>query len=492
MKNLSRFPQAFARLAGAFTFAILLNHQPAQAQTDSVDVFLQEIMQQRAIPGMQVAVVQKGRIIKLGAYGVANLEYKVPVTNQTTFSLNSITKSFTGVALMQLVEEGKLALDAPAAQYLDNLPLAWQKVTVKQLASHTAGLPNVIDPATGEWTFQTLGDAGWAQALTQPNEFAAGQKFSYNQTGYVLLGQIIEKLTGKPFAEIVTERQLKTAGLQKTGFGDFSDVVPGLAKPYVVRNRKHMNVAEHFPTVTRTAAGMYSTAQEVAQWTIALQQGKLLENTNSLKALWAPTPLTDGQLGGFSRLLNGYGIGWPTMTRAEHPAVGGIGGGRSAFFIYPQDDVTIVVLTNRMGCAPESFIDELASFYVPSMKPSTGFGLPAEVLVLHKAFTKKGFQNAEKIVQDLKRRDKNYQVAENDLNDWGYLLWKQGKLPQALAVFKLNVALYPNSGNAYDSYAEALLENGQKDLAIQNYKRAVALNPKNNGAIKQLQALEGK
>ncbi|QHL87928.1 serine hydrolase [Nibribacter ruber] len=479
-------------LAKAFLLATLLLSHAVHAQTDSVDVFLKKIMQERAIPGLQLAVVRGGQIVKTGAYGVASLEYQTPVTPTTAFSLNSITKSFTGVALLQLVEEGKLDLGAPISTYLPDVPEAWQKVTVRQLASHTGGLPNVIDPNTGDWTFQTIGDAGWAQTLALPMEFAPGKKFSYNQTGYVLLGLLLDKLSGKPFAEFIKERQIAAVGMQQTGFGDFTDVIPNLAKPYAVRNRKHLNVAETFPVAGRTAAGLYSTAQEVAQWTIALQQGKLLKDKNSLALLGSPVALNSGERGGFTKLVNGYGIGWPTMSRPAHPALGGIGGGRSAFFIYPQDDLTIVILTNRMGCAPETFIDEVAGFYVPSMKPSTGFGLPPAVLVLHKAFTKSGFQNTEKIVRALQKKDKTYRVAENDLNDWSYLLWKQGQLPHALAVFKLNVALYPQSGNAYDSYAEALLGNGQKAMAIDNYKRAVALNPKNTGAIRQLQALEKK
>jgi CubicO group peptidase (beta-lactamase class C family) len=133
--NLQRFTPGILWLTKVFVLAALLLSHTAQAQTDSVDAFLKEIMQQRAIPGMQVAVVRQGQIIKLGAYRVANLEHALPVTNQTAFSLNSITKSFTGVALLQLVEEGKLDVNAPASTYLDNLPATWQKVTVKQLAS---------------------------------------------------------------------------------------------------------------------------------------------------------------------------------------------------------------------------------------------------------------------------------------------------------------------------------------------------------------------
>ncbi|RNI27811.1 serine hydrolase [Rufibacter immobilis] len=493
MEPQQKLSPALRPLGLAFAMIMMLfYYQSAFAQTDSVDLFLQKTMKERAIPGLQVAVVRQGKIIKSGAYGVSNLEFATPVTSKTVFTFNSITKVFTGVALMQLIEQGKLDMNAPVSTYLDNLPETWRGVTIRQMVSNTSGLPDVIDPATGDWLFQKVGDDQWKSVLGKPLEFKAGEKFSYNQTGFVLLGLVLEKLTGKPFQDFIKENQLAAVGMPQSGFGDFYDVVPNMAKSYSYRNRKYSNVAEAFPAPSRTAAGMYGTAEELAQWAIALQKGQLLKEKNSVSTLWSPVPLNNGTFSGFTRLLNGYAMGWPTMNRAEHRAVGGVGGGRSAFFIYPEDDLTIVVLTNRIGCAPETFIDELAGFYVPSMKPATGFGLPPEIRVLHQAFKQKGFKGLEQTVRDQKKKNPSFTIPENDLNDWGYLLWKQGSLEKALAAFKLNTILYPNSGNTFDSYAEALMSNGEKELAIKNYKQALALSPNNAGAKRQLEILQAK
>jgi CubicO group peptidase (beta-lactamase class C family) len=110
-----------------------------------LEAYLKSEMQKRKIPGLQIAIVRGGRIVMQGAYGIANLENSVPVTRQTVFSINSATKSFTGVAIMQLVEAGKVDLDAPVSRYLDGLPTAWQTVKIRQLLSHTSGIPNIMD-----------------------------------------------------------------------------------------------------------------------------------------------------------------------------------------------------------------------------------------------------------------------------------------------------------------------------------------------------------
>jgi CubicO group peptidase (beta-lactamase class C family) len=130
------------------------------------------------------------------------------------------------------------------------------------------------------------------------------------------------------------------------------------------------------PLFYRTAAGVQSTATDLANWIIALKSGKLLKDPASIDLMWKPAILANGKIGGFNRLTNGYALGWPTITREEHPAVGPVGGGRSALFVYLKDDLSIVVLSNLMQGNPDQFIDEIAGYYMPEMKKSNGFGLP--------------------------------------------------------------------------------------------------------------------
>lgn len=454
-----------------------------------LEAFLKVEMQKIKIPGLQFAVVKGGKIVLQGAYGMANLEDSVPVTSKTVFSINSATKSFTGVAVMQLVEEGKVDLDAPISRYLDELPTAWQPVKIRQLLSHTSGIPNIMD-GNGILLVEDDFDASLEKVLTLPMEFKIGSQFSYNQTNYFLIGKIVEKLSGQPFTEFIKVKQFKIAGMTQTNWGDFYDVVPNKAKSYTYDRfgeNQFNNVYEVFPKPLRTAAGINTSAQEIAQWIIALQSGKLLQKSN-LKTLWKSEIKTTG----FNNLLNGYAMGFPTIDRFEHPAVGGIGGGRAAFLIYPEDDLAIVILTNRLGASPELFIDEVAGFYIPTMKASVGFGLPPAVKTLRAELLKVGFAKAIEVVKSLKNKDSNYKLSEDELNQWGYLLIRQGKPKEALEIFKLNADLYPESANVYDSLAEAYEVNGDKSSAVKNYKRSLELNPKNGNAVVQLKRLEPK
>ena len=476
--------------------------KPTADPSEAVEAFLRGQMQKRRIPGLQVAVVRHGKIVHLGAYGVANIQDSVPVDNQTLFTINSVTKAFTGVAIMQLVEEEKLDLAAPASRYLDGLPAAWKDVTVRQLLTHTSGLPNVMD-SWGELLVPGAIDASRAKVLALPMEFAPGERFSYNQTNYLLLGQIIDKLSGRPFAQLIKEQQLQAADMPLTarcGFVDSHDVIPHSARGYsyirkvgekVVRSDKIGNVFEEFPPVLRTAAGMSSTAEEMANWIIALQKGRLLKAKTSLPTLWTSGVLNNGSPAGFGGLLKGYALGWTVTTRSEHRAVGGIGGGRSAFLIYPDDDLAVVILTNLRGSNPEDFIDEVAGHYVPDMHPSTGFGLPPAIKLIHTELTKRGFQHAIEAAESAKQNDAKIELPESAVNAWGYRLLELGRPGDAVEIFKLNVHLYPKSANTYDSLAECYEAAGDTASAIKNFKKSLELDPKNANAVEHLKKLEG-
>ena len=397
--------------------------------TDSIDLFINQKMQQRNIPGLQLAVIRDGKIIKKLSLGSANLEHAIKTTDESIFSVNSITKAFAGIAIMQLAEERKLKLTDPLSLYLDSLPQTWRNITLTQVLSHTSGLPDILDAEE-----QVMGHGVEDQALEQvkkmPMEFNTGDRFGYNQTGYVLLGKIITQLSGMHFTKFIEERQFNVAGMKLTRFGDSYDVIPNYAGAYTmtrqfgdsfVRNSSPGVAYMQFPVFFRTAAGIQSTATDMANWIIALNTGKLLKQQSSIETLWTPAKLNNGKIGGFNKLTNGYALGWPTVTRDEHPAVAPVGGGRSALFIYPKDKLSIVVLTNLMGANPDRFIDEIAGFYIADMRESNGFGLPA--------------------------------------------------------------------ANAYDSLAEVQETTGSPKDAFLNYKKSLALDPENRNAADRIKAL---
>lgn len=239
-----------------------------------------------------------------------------------------------------------------------------------------------------------------------------------------------------------------------------------------------------------TAAGMNSTAEEMARWIIALQQGQLFKEKSSLDLLWTPGRLNDGLPRGFSQFLNGYALGWPVVLRSEHRAIAPVGGGHAAVFVYPDDDLTVVILTNLKRADPESFIDEVAGYFVLGMKASAGFGLPASIRALRTELMKRGFENAPQVVSELKKKDAKFELTEEDVNAWGYRLVEQKQVTQAIEIFKLNVSLYLQSWNTYDSLAEAYENAGDKSSAVENYKRSLELNPKNDHAVVRLKALD--
>lgn len=462
----------------------------AQSTSDSIDHFIKQKMKQMNIPGLQLAVIKNGRLEKSAYYGYSNIEHQVATNSKSTFSINSMTKAFVGVAIMQLQERGKLKVDDAISKYILDIPDEWKSITIKQLLSNTSGLPNNIDEKE-----QVLGDGtedrNWEIVKKLSMQFKPGERFSYNQTGYYILGRIITQLSGKHFTKFIEDNQFTVADMSATQFGDSNDIIPNSAGAYStivnidgkwINGGKLHNAFATFPLFFRTATGIISTAEELAKWLIALQSGKLLRKKNSVKALFTSVKLNDGHIDGFNKLTNGYALGWPTVVRDEHPAAAPVGGMRSALFVYPEDNLSIVVLTNLQGANPEWFIDEIAGYYCPDMKVKNGFGLSKNLKLLRQELIKNKFQNSFKIYSSIKCNNKDFELSEDEINSWGYQLIEQNKKQEALQVFQLNTLLFPNSANVYDSYAETLELEGNRKEAIINYRKSLALNPENSHA----------
>jgi CubicO group peptidase (beta-lactamase class C family) len=462
----------------------------AQSTADKVDALLRREMRERRIPGLQAAVVRRGKVVLLRSFGTADIGNSVPVTDKSIFSINSCTKAFTGVAMMQLAEGGMIDLSAPVSGYLEGLPASWRPVTLRQLLTHVSGLPNilnVLDRDTGKLIGGDTEDSAWAKVQALPVAFPTGERFGYNQTNYVLLGKIIDKYSGVPFARFFSERQFRVAGMQNTVFADSRDVIPRLTPSYrYVRNvdghalggDKLIFAYSEFPPFRRTASGLNSTAEDIARWIIALREGRLLKTKAALDTLWTAGKYNDGS-------PTQWALGWVTKPRPKHSAVIATGGGRAAFFVYPDDDLAVVVLTNLAGAFPEEFIDELAGFYDPEISASD------PVTALRIQLRRRGFERAIEVYNELKKNDSNFRPSETDLNDWAYrMLNGGGRKKEALEIFKLNVFLYPGSANVYDSLAEAFEAHGERELAIKNYRRSLELDPGNTNAVRHLKRLD--
>lgn len=353
--------RALLMLISALPFAAVASSQ--DHANDQTRRLIRQIMLEQRIPGLQVAVVKDGQIVLSEAYGLANVENGVRASRDTRFPLNSATKAFTGVAAAQLAQEGRLDLDAPASRYLDDLPPAWRDVRVHQLLAHASGLPDILD-ANG-----LLGGGSEAQAWTavtaRPLEAAPGQRFAYNQTNYVLLARIIAQQSGMSYERFLATRQFSSARMARTTFGDSYDLIPDAATMYSLAPRATDAVdapsrLSHWfydiPPSLWAGGGILTTADDTARWLVALTEGRLLPET-ALRRMWSAERLADG-------LAGPWAGGWAILRASPDLQVAGIGGARSAFVVYPERGVAVVVLTNLVGANPQQFIPRIADFYV--------------------------------------------------------------------------------------------------------------------------------
>jgi len=452
--------------------------RPADPRIERTDAAMRSFMSAFRVPGAQLAVVKDGRVVFSRAYGLVNVALGVPATTQSVFTLASITKAFTGLAAMQAAQAGRLDLSAPVSRYLDGLPEAWRSVTIRQLLSHMSGLPDINRAPTVDT------DAGeaWRWTLTQPILFAPGERFHYCQTNYTLIQRVLNRIYGRSEDAMVAEAQLATAAMARTRYGDSRDLIAGKGPDYqfvragadaggTLEQRYPVSLPFH-----RASNGLVSTAEDMARWIIALDQGRLLDPT-ATAAMWTPVPFNSGAPGQ-------WGMGWTILPRgAGHRAVGMTGGARSAFFIYPEDRVAVVILTNLVGSYPEDSIDRIAAFWAPGLHLT---GVPA----LRAALDERGYDTAAAAAAEISRRDPALRWNEAELNDWGYRLLASGRPREGLAILGLTAGLFPASGNAQDSLAEAFAANGRRAEAIAHYRRSLELDPGNNNARRRLARLE--
>ncbi len=338
-----------------------------EADSARVDAYMRAEMAKRHVPGASVAVVRAGKVVLAKGYGLANVELNVPATPDTVYEMGSITKQFTATAIMMLVEEGKLALDEKITHYLPDLPTAWSGVTVRHLLTHTSGIksytsvPNLFSLWRNDYTHAQI-----IQLVSgDPLAFPPGEKWDYSNTGYFLLGMIIEKVSGKAYSDFLTERIFRPLQMTATRVNDWSAIIKNRAGGYTWRFGALHNADFTSMTWPFSAGVLVSTVRDMAKWDAALYTEKLLKRAN-LQQMWTPVKLNGGS-------TFPYGFGWDLEDYRKHKLIshgGGIPGFTSYIARFVDDKLTVIVLTNTDSADPDSMAHAIAGIYLPALAHS--------------------------------------------------------------------------------------------------------------------------
>ena len=332
------------------------------AFADKIDDRVKMFMAERHIPGAAVAVVRNGRVVRMKGYGVASLEFGVPVTTETVFEIGSVSKQMTAAGIMLLVQDGKVNLDERISKYLPNTPEAWKDVTVRHLLTHTSGIKSYTG-LDGFDLSQRMSMADFIKKLSPyPLEFIPGEKSIYSNSGFNLLAYIIETQGGKKYFDFMRERIFIPLGMTKTADRDPQFVIPLRANGYEWRDNRH-NGRDGNLTDLMGAGSIVSTISDMTKWEAALRGNRLL-NAESKKMIWTQFTFNNGK-------LSPYGFGWRISDVRGHKLIGHTGqtaGFGAAIFRYVDDDVTVIALTNLGENGMGSLIAaDIAKQYIPTM-----------------------------------------------------------------------------------------------------------------------------
>ena len=436
-----------------------------------------------------VLVSDHDKVIFKKGYGLANREWNIPNTPDVKFRLGSITKQFTSMLIMQLVAKGSIKLDGHISDYLPYYRQeTGSKVTISQLLSHTSGIPSYTeDPkffADVSRNYYAVDDFV-KKFCSGDLQFEPGTKFHYDNSGFFLLGAILERVTGKTYEALLKEKILGPLGMKDSGYDHYADILPKRASGYQQELASAVNAPYLDMSLPYAAGSLYSTVEDLYKWDQALYTDELVSNDLKQK-LFTPN-------------LENYGYGWDIrVIPADEPGAGQTmishEGGINGFNTLEQrlvgDHDLIVIFNNTPGADLGEMAKGIRAILY-GQEPVT----PKRSLVpdLGEILVNRGADAAVTQYRELKRANPNgYNFEESALNRLGYMLLEKGRNADAIAIFKLNVEEYPKSGNVYDSLAEAYAKDGQKQLAIANYRKSVELDPKNQNAANKLKELEQK
>lgn len=436
-----------------------------------------------------VLVSEHDQVIFKKGYGLAVREWNIPNTPDVKFRLGSITKQFTSMLIMQQVAKGTIKLDGHLSDYLPYYRKdTGSKVNISQLLSHTSGIPSYTDAPNffADVSRNPYGVEEFVKKYCSGDlQFEPGSKFHYDNSGYFLLGAILEHITGKTYETLLKENIFAPLGMKDSGYDHFGEILPKRATGYEQDLGGVVNAPYLDMSLPYAAGSLYSTVEDLYQWDQALYTDKLISNELKEK-LFTPN-------------LEHYGYGWDIRTiPADEPGAGQTaishGGGINGFNTLETrliGDHDLIVIFNN---TPGANLGEMAKgirailYGKEPIAPKRELGRD-----LGETLVNRGVDATLARYRELKRtKATDYTFDERGLNSLGFMALEKGRNADAVAIFQLNAEEYPTSGRVYYSLAEAYAKDGQKEKAIANYRKSLELDPKNENAAAKLKELEGR
>jgi len=326
----------------------------AFAQTDKTDDFIKAEMKRQRIPGLSLAIVRDGQVIKAAGYGVTNTKLQTPAQPDTVYKIASVSKQFIATGIVLLAQDGKLGLDDPASRYLEGTPESWKPITIRHLLTHTAGL---VREAPAFDPLKALSDADVIKsAYSVPLRYTPGEKWEYSNTGYFALAEIIRRVSGKPWPEYLSEKVFKPSAMNSTWTTNTKEIIPNRAQGYVDNDRL-LDAPEW--VALRPSGAFLSTVLDLAKWDAMLNSDEILRGSTR-QQMWTPVSLNDGK-------TYPYGFGWFVETFSNRRVVhhsGGIPGFRAQFARFLDDKLSIIVVMNLDDVDIDSIWRGIADIYL--------------------------------------------------------------------------------------------------------------------------------
>jgi len=442
-----------------------------------IDAYIEDVIAINEIPGAALAVIKDGKIIYENYYGKASLEENKPVNQNTIFKIFSTTKLITNVGIFQLIENGKLSLEDEISKYLDNLPKEWQTIKIKNLLTHSSGLPDIIE--FDDIPIALPYDKRIELLAKKPMEFSTGNQYSYNQTNYLFLAKIIEKITGLTFDQYILQNQFPNIKSGVYFSSNFGEVFPNSAFRYLFNRETNTYEKSALDSGkdSHSSNGMNISLPEFIRWNQNLDNNSYLKSKTK-HLMWQPFQ--------FKNKYN-FGYGWGIYPVNTIFTYGFSGGNETAIRKFTKNNLTVIFLSNghKYAGVQDQVVTHVAGIVDQALYDE--YAITDEKVTFD--FLKLDFNKAEQNYITIKKQHPEWNFEER-LNTIGYALMTGKRINDAIKVFELNTKENPQSGNAYDSLAESYFTDNQFEISKENYLKSLKLAPDNNNAKEMLKKID--